>query len=634
MTVGFNILAAAGEAEFHLCDHGHAERPPLVTQATVPGLRAVLMGRLYYRTELRARLGLAAGEAHNPAQDNDAALALAVYRQHGRDGLERLEGDFALVIWDAGRQCLVAMRDPMGGYPIFYAMQQGRVAVGTHMEPLLDLLPSRTLNQDYLADYLATALLTMEESADGRTVYQGVRRVLTGSIVVFHLSSGKVEDRRYWDWLEHQVDPGTDDVALLGEQYLERLQAAVRTRLRGRTASHVSGGMDSTGVALIARDCLAGREPLHALALVYDRLPYLARERPYLESALAQPGLMAHRIDGDDLLDFADFDTAPAHDEPYTWLFRLGFQNVLDAEAARVGAATVMTGLGADEMLDIRPAYLADLLRSGRLWTAWGEASRWARARSSNAWEEMRRNGLDNLMPAPMLMGLGSWLHGGYAPWGRHTQWTIAPWIQRDFAQRMDLRGRILTNIRQIHHACRPAGLSLTLWNIRQSCEDFCRMNLSAQRGMMLTHPFRDPRVYSLGLGIQARVRPQPGAQKPILAAAMRGILPECILKRPSKVHFNEVYYLGLSRNLRRMEALIEEAPLDELGFLDKGPLLDCMQRAALGNAGDAPSMSAMDRTLSLLLWLTREHRGRLTQKKPLPAPGRQGPHITTPVAA
>src|SRR5262249_20075491 len=157
----------------------------------------------------------------------------------------------------------------------------------------------RTLNQEYLADYLALALLTLEEAADGRTVYQGVQRVLTGSTAVFHLCSGNTVVRRYWDWLERQIDPGTDDIDRLGEQDRERLRAPVRTRRRGRSASHVSGGMDSTGVALIARDCLAGREPLHALALVYERLPYLARERPYLESALGQPGLTPHRIDGD-----------------------------------------------------------------------------------------------------------------------------------------------------------------------------------------------------------------------------------------------------------------------------------------------------------------------------------------------
>ena len=71
-----------------------------------------------------------------------------------------------------------------------------------------------------------------------------------------------------------------------------------------RRPAHVSGGMDSTAVALTARDCLNVREPLHGLSLVYDRPPYLARERPYAESALGQGGIAPHRINGDEVLDF------------------------------------------------------------------------------------------------------------------------------------------------------------------------------------------------------------------------------------------------------------------------------------------------------------------------------------------
>ena len=622
MSVGFTVFARHGEAEFHLRDHGLKDRPALVTQATVPGICAVLMGRLYYRADLRA--GLPSAELRNPAEDSDAALALAVYRQRGLEGLERLEGDFALVIWDKGQQLLVGMRDPTGGYPIFYAVDRGAIRASTHMRPLLDLLARRALNQEYLADYLMLSGWNLEESADGRTVYQGIQRVLSGSIVVLHPASGKVGQCRYWDWLQRQVDPGTDDVAQLGEQYLGRLRAAVRTRLRGRSASHLSGGMDSTGVALIARDCLEGREPLHALSLVYDRLPYLARERPYVEGALEQPGITPHRINGDDILDFGSFDTAPAHDEPCPWLHRLGVDQATTAAAARAGAATIMTGMGADDIFDMEPFHLAELVRGGRLGAAWSEASRWARAYNCNVWKLLGPYGFANLQPAWMRMGLGNWFRGGYAPWGRNTEWTIAPWIRPDFARRMDLRGRSLANLRRAYYAIRPVGLSLALWSIRESYSDFSRLHLAAPHGMMLTHPYRDPRVFSLGLGIQSRVRPQPGAQKPILAAALRGILPECILNRPRKGHFNEVYYVGLSRNLRRMEALVEQAPVDDLGFLDKATLLDCLQRAALGNAGDAPSMSAMDRTLSLLLWLTREHQGRLQQRPPRPAPQEQ----------
>jgi asparagine synthase (glutamine-hydrolysing) len=435
--------------------------------------------------------------------------------------------------------------------------------------------------------------------------------VLPGCIAVFHLASGKVEHRRYWDWLQRRVDPGTDDVAELGEQFLDRLRAAVGERMRGRTAAHVSGGMDSTAIALIARDCLQGREPLHALSLVYDRLPYLARELPYVESALGQGGLAPHRINGDDVLDFDGCGTAPAHDEPCQGLMRLcAADQALTDAAAREGVATIMTGFGADDLFSMQPFHLTELLRAGRLWTAWSEASRWARSSNCNVWDLLRPCGLANLLPAWSRIGVGNWLRGGYARWGRNTEWTIAPWVRPDFARRMELRERSVANLRRTYYACRPVRLSVALSSIHMYQDCFSRLNLAAPHGIVLTHPFLDPRVFSLGLGALTRVRPEPGAQKPVLAAAMRGILPECILNRPSKGHFNEAYYMGLSRNLPRLEALVEQAPVDDLGFLDKGSLLDCLQRAALGNAGDAGALMHLTGTLSLLLWLTQQRQG------------------------
>jgi asparagine synthase (glutamine-hydrolysing) len=269
-----------------------------------------------------------------------------------------------------------------------------------------------------------------------------------------------------------------------------------------------------------------------------------------------------------------------------------------------------MTGIGADEIFDMQPFHIAELLRSGRLWSAWSEASRWARARNCNVWKQLQPYGVANLLPAFMRMGMGNWMRGGYAAWGRNSQWTIAPWIRPDFARRMDLRGRALANFRRTYHACRPVEMSLALYSTRVWQEGFSRLHLAAPHGMMMTHPFFDRRAFSLGLGIRSRVRPEPGRQKPILAAAMRGILPDCILNRPLKGHFNESYYIGLSRNLPYLEALVEQAPVDDLGFLDKSSLIDCVQRAALGNSGDAGAMLQFEGTLSLLLWLTQQ-RGR-----------------------
>jgi hypothetical protein len=67
MTVGFTIFARQGDAEFRLRNHGHKDRPDLVTQAA----RIAIMRRIYYRADLRAGLDLAAPEFRGADEDSD-----------------------------------------------------------------------------------------------------------------------------------------------------------------------------------------------------------------------------------------------------------------------------------------------------------------------------------------------------------------------------------------------------------------------------------------------------------------------------------------------------------------------------------------------------------------------------------
>src|SRR5262249_43426180 len=83
----------------------------------------------------------------------------------------------------------------------------------------------------------------------------------------------------------------------------ERFRGAVGERLGdGPVAAHLSGGMDSSGVACVARDLLgagAGKSPLHGLTMVYER-PGLAGERAYAELVARQGGpLRAHYLPAD-----------------------------------------------------------------------------------------------------------------------------------------------------------------------------------------------------------------------------------------------------------------------------------------------------------------------------------------------
>jgi asparagine synthase (glutamine-hydrolysing) len=601
MQVGFAALVRKGQVVFQFYGRRPEEPRSLVTHAQQGRLHALLLGRLSYRQELIGQLPVPAG---SPVPATDAALALAAYQHWGRAGLDRLEGSFALVVWDGDNQVLLGSRDPFGGYPLFWTRHPEGLAFGTCLGPLLQLLPCRSLNLDYLAEFLALPTPAFQELPTPQCAYEGVQRVSPGSTVEARVSDGRVHEHRYWNWLERKVDPQTGRLEELGDLVGDALRRAVGEQLRGRVAAHCSGGMDSTAVALLARDGLRGapgQPPVHAVSLVFDHVGGLSRETPYQESALGQPGLVPHRVPADDLLDYDCFADPPQHDEPFGALGCLGLQAKLVQVAAAAGADTLLTGLGADALIDQRPFHLADLLRRCRLWAAWRHARAWGRAGSQSAWYYLWNFGLAHCLPASWRAGLRPLWRGGFAAWRHQGPGTIPPWVRPAFARSHGLRGRALRHLRP---SCRPTNLAMVLSMLQANNGDCTNWYAAAPLGLAHVHPFLDPRFVCLCLGIQARFRQEPGSQKPLLAHAMRDVLPEPIRNRRRKSHYNALSHSGLARNLPALEALIRQAPTDDLGVFDKEVLLQCLRQAALGFIPGA-ALDKLDLSLAWLKWFS-----------------------------
>lgn len=585
MFVGFTVVVEGPSVRLEVVP------TPLVSVARSGPLAAVVMGRLYYRSDALARL---------PAADRDPAatpadLALATYRRLGARGVERLEGDFAVVVWDGTARTLLGLRDPFGGYPLHWAAGGGRFAVGTGMGRLRQLFRLADLDREYLADFLA--LQNQRHDGDGeRTPYRGVNRLPAGSAVEYAVDSGKLTRRTYWDWDASETDPGADPAAAV----LAGLDAAVKERCVGTVSAHLSGGMDSTTVALRA-DRLAA-DPIHTSSLVYHRLPKLAAERPYVEAGIARlTRARVERLDGDALLDFDAFPDAPPHDEPYPGLWRLQVDRALTAAGAAAGADTILTGVGADEQFDAFPFGIAGLIRRGRLLAAWGEAGRWARAMNSTRWVVLKEFGL-------AAFALGRKLTRRATGAGLAGQAEFAPpaWVRPELAREFDLPARAAAQAAATFARHPDPNRSVTLSALACQHGDPVRWMCGAPRGVHIAHPFHDPRVVGIALGVQRRVRPEPGKMKPVLAAALAGVLPPEITARRAKGHFDEVYYRGLARNLGTLERLVRDADIDHLEVIDKPALLARLEEAALGGPG-ARKLLGLELTLDAVKWLAAQ---------------------------
>ena len=142
------------------------------------------------------------------------------------------------------------------------------------------------------------------------------------------------------------------------------------------------------------------------------------------------------------------------------------------------------------------------------------------------------------------------------------------------------------------------------------------RWKLAAPLGVAMTNPFLDPRVASFALGALHRLRPEPGRVKPLLADAMINVLPDAIRLRSDKRPFNEVFYLGLRRNLPAVLAALDTPALTGLGMVDTGMVADALQDAAMGVTGAQSSVSAAQ-VPALAVWLARHEQWHC---RPVPA--------------
>jgi hypothetical protein len=85
----------------------------------------------------------------------------------------------------------------------------------------------------------------------------------------------------------------------------------------------------------------------------------------------------------------------------------------------------------------------------------------------------------------------------------------------------------------------------------------------------------------------------------------MRGVLPAEILTRKWNTGFDDVYGLGLRRNLPYLEQLVLNDDLGELGIIDTKTLIPILHQAALG-LGDTQATDRLDKTLALTAWIAQ----------------------------
>ncbi len=178
---------------------------------------AVFNGEVYNFMSLRDQLA-----GHEVRGIGDTPILPHLYEESGPHFVERLDGMFAVALWDAGRERLVLARDRLGKKPLLWArLPDSTLAFASELKALLRLPQlSREIDLDAVDAYLA-----LQYVPGDRTALRGIHKLAPGRVLVAEGATERIE--RYW-----QPEPA-DPSAHEGE-WLERVRATVGEAVRKR----------------------------------------------------------------------------------------------------------------------------------------------------------------------------------------------------------------------------------------------------------------------------------------------------------------------------------------------------------------------------------------------------------------
>jgi len=175
---------------------------------------------------------------------SDSEIVLHAYMEYGLDFIPRLNGMFAISIWDDKKKELFLIRDRLGIKPLYYARMNDGLVFASEIKALAQLKDlDLALDMQSFAEYLV-----FENYFSNRTLNKNIKMVEPGQMIRFSLCDNLTQEYCFWqpDFASKESPQKTDVYA----HYLNITEAAVNRHLISDVplGSYLSSGIDSSSV--------------------------------------------------------------------------------------------------------------------------------------------------------------------------------------------------------------------------------------------------------------------------------------------------------------------------------------------------------------------------------------------------
>ncbi|MDX2041236.1 MAG: asparagine synthase (glutamine-hydrolyzing) [Acidobacteriota bacterium] len=295
-------------------------------------------GEVYNYRELRPALEARGFQFRS---NTDTEVLLNLYRAEGSAMLDKLNGMFAIAIWDEQEKSLFIARDRLGIKPLYYAERPEGLYFASEEKALFTAGVPAEFDQSCWEE-----LLCFRYVAGERTPFAGVKRLLPGHYLTW--KNGQLAIKRWWNLAERAMELRESLPSDPVDWFRVTFDSAVSLRRISDVPVGVllSGGLDSSSVA--ASLALQAGEGISTFTVRFDEAAY--DEGPLAQQLAAQYRLDYRelRVKDDDLLSRIE-QASWFNDEPLAHGNDIHLLAISEFAKSRV--TVLLSGEGADETL-------------------------------------------------------------------------------------------------------------------------------------------------------------------------------------------------------------------------------------------------------------------------------------------
>lgn len=325
------VGVALGNQRLSIIDVDHGKQPFVSDDGDIV---VVQNGEIFNHIELTQEL---AESGYSCKTHCDTEVILKLYEREGIECISKLNGMFAIAIYDKRIDSLFLVKDRVGEKPLYFQNENGRTLFASEIKSILKATTTKVVDPNAINQFLAFNYVPPP-----LTMFKGVFHVKPGHWI--KISRKGVAEHCWWDLASiEQIEHSENEWI---ESFNEILDDATRIRLRADVpfGAFLSGGVDSSSVVGMMSRHL--KQPVRTFCIGFD-------DQKYDESAFAQEA--SNRFKTRHIMQKVEpnlinlWPMATYHcDQPHGDVSFLPTYKV--AELASQDVKMVLTGDGADEL--------------------------------------------------------------------------------------------------------------------------------------------------------------------------------------------------------------------------------------------------------------------------------------------